>query len=88
MPKRVLTGKVTSSNIDKMITVEVTRKIKHKLYKKLIKKIKKYHAHDENNTFKKGDTVTIQESRPISKIKKWIVTNQIQLQKVKKVISI
>ena len=73
MPKRVLTGKVTSSNIDKMITVEVTRKVKHKLYKKLIKKIKKYHAHDEKNAFKKGDTVTIQESRPISKIKKWIV---------------
>ena len=44
MPKRILTGKVISSNIDKMITVEVTRKVKHKLYKKLIKKIKKYHS--------------------------------------------
>tara|TARA_Y100000590_G_C15480218_1_gene923687 strand:- start:581 stop:832 length:252 start_codon:yes stop_codon:yes gene_type:complete len=73
MPKRILTGKVISSNIDKMITVEVTRKVKHKLYKKLIKKIKKYHAHDENNTYKKGDNVKIQESKPISKIKRWVV---------------
>jgi len=51
----------------------VTRRVKHKLYKKIIKKVKKYHAHDETNTYKIGDTVTIQESKPISKMKTWIV---------------
>jgi len=73
MPKRLLSGKVISSNSNKTIVVEVTRRVKHKLYKKIIKKVKKYHAHDEKNTFKIGDTVTIQESKPISKMKTWIV---------------
>ena len=69
MPKRLLSGVVVSSNSNKTIVVEVTRRVKHKLYKKIIKRTKKYHAHDENNTFKKGDTVTIQETKPISKLK-------------------
>ena len=68
MPKRLLSGKVISSKNNKTITVEVTRRIKHKLYKKIIKRIRKYHAHDEENAFKIGDMVTIQESKPISKI--------------------
>ena len=73
MPKRLLSGVVVSSNSNKTIVVEVTRRVKHKLYKKIIKRAKKYHAHDENNSFKKGDTVTIQETKPISKLKTWIV---------------
>ena len=73
MPKRLLSGIVVSSNSNKTIVVEVTRRVKHKLYKKIIKRTKKYHAHDENNQYKIGEKVTIQESRPISKIKKWII---------------
>ena len=73
MPKRILSGIVVSSNSDKTITVGVTRRIKHKLYKKIIRQTKKYHAHDENNEFNVGDTVSIIESKPISKLKKWKV---------------
>ena len=73
MPKRLLSGVVVSSNSNKTIVVEVTRRVRHKLYKKIIKRTSKYHAHDENNNFKKGDNVTIQESKPISKLKSWIV---------------
>ena len=73
MPKRLLSGVVVSSNNNKTIVVEVTRRVKHKLYKKIIKRTKKYHAHDESNILKKGDTVIIQESRPISKLKSWKV---------------
>ena len=73
MPKRILSGVVISSNLNKTITVNVTRRIKHKLYKKIIRQTKKYHAHDEKNEFNVGDTVTIIESKPISKTKKWKV---------------
>ena len=73
MPKRILSGVVVSSNSNKTIIVDVTRRIKHKLYKKIIRQTKKYHAHDENNEFNVGDTVSIIESRPISKLKKWTV---------------
>ena len=73
MPKRLLSGKVVSSKNNKSIVVEVTRRVKHKLYKKIIKKVKKYHAHDEANVYKIGDNVTIQETRPISKMKSWII---------------
>ena len=59
--------------INKTITVSVTRRIKHKLYKKIIRQTKKYHAHDENNNYNIGDTVSIIETRPISKLKKWKV---------------
>ena len=69
----MLSGVVVSSNSNKTIVVEVTRRVKHKLYKKIIKRAKKYHAHDENNSFHKGDVVTIQETKPISKLKSWIV---------------
>ncbi len=74
MPKRLLFGKVVSSKSDKTIVVEVIRRVKHKLYKKIIKKVKKYHAHDEANIYKIGDNVTIQEAKPISKMKNWIVS--------------
>ena len=78
MPKRILTGTVVSSNSNKTIVVNVTRRVKHKLYKKIISLSKKYHAHDENNSFKVGDNVKIIETKPISKLKSWIVMNDIQ----------
>ena len=71
MTKRLLFGKVVSSKSDKTIVVEVNRRVKHKLYKKIIKKVKRYHAHDEANVYKIGDNVTIQETKPISKMKSW-----------------
>ena len=73
MPKRILSGVVVSSKSDKSIIVSVTRRIKHKLYKKIIRQTKKYHAHDENNQFNVGDSVSIIETKPISKLKKWKV---------------
>ena len=73
MPKRILSGIVVSSNSNKTITVDVTRRIKHKLYKKIIRQTKKYHVHDEKNEFNVGDNVSIIESKPISKMKKWKV---------------
>jgi len=73
MPKRVLSGVVISSKSNKTITVNVTRRIKHKLYKKIIRQTKKYHAHDEKNEFNVGDVVSIIETKPISKLKKWKV---------------
>ena len=76
MPKRILSGVVVSSSINKTIIVNVTRRIKHKLYKKIIRRTKKYHVHDENNKFKVGDNVSIIESKPISKLKKWTVINE------------
>ena len=76
MPKRILTGTVVSSNTNKTIVVKVTRRVQHKLYKKIISQSKKYHAHDENNSFKVGDIVKIIESKPISKLKSWIVLNE------------
>ena len=75
MPRRMLSGKVVSANSNKTIVVEVTRRVKHKLYKKIIKKAKKYHVHDKDNYYKLGDFVRIQESKPISKMKKWMVIN-------------
>ena len=78
MPKRILTGTVVSSNANKTIVVKVTRRVQHKLYKKIISQSKKYHAHDENNSFKAGDIVKIIESKPISKLKSWTVVNDNQ----------
>ena len=73
MPKRQLSGVVVSSNSNKTIVVKVTRRVKHKLYKKIISRSKKYHAHDEDNQYKVGDQVNIIETKPISKLKTWIV---------------
>jgi len=78
MPKRILSGTVVSSNSNKTIVVKVTRRVKHKLYKKIISQSKKYHAHDENNIFKTGDYVKIIETKPISKLKTWVAVNENQ----------
>lgn len=69
--KRTFTGKVTSNKADKTLTVLVNRRVKHSLYGKIITRSKKYHVHDENNQGNIGDTVIIEETRPISKTKTW-----------------
>ena len=71
MPRRVLTGRVTSDKMDKTITVLVNRRVMHPLYKKFIRRSKKYAAHDEDNICQVGDTVRIIECPPISKRKTW-----------------
>lgn len=73
MPKRILQGVVTSDVQDKTVTVKVERQILHPLLKKVIRRSKKYAAHDETNKFKVGDVVRIRECRPISKRKSWEV---------------
>ena len=81
MPKRILIGTVTSDKTDKTVTVLVERKVKHPLYGKIIRRSKKYHAHDEGNEFRPGDTVRIEETRPISKTKTWRVLDRVQASK-------
>jgi len=71
MPRRVLQGVVVSDKADKTVTVLVERRLMHPLYKKFIKRTKRYHAHDEANSAKAGDIVRIRECRPISKTKTW-----------------
>jgi small subunit ribosomal protein S17 len=73
MPKRVLTGRVVSDKMDKTVTVLVERRVMHPLYKKFIKRSKKYAAHDEANLCKEGDLVQIEECPPLSKRKAWMV---------------
>ncbi len=73
MPRRVLTGRVTSDKMDKTITVLVNRRVMHPLYKKFIRRSKKYAAHDEANVCVEGDTVRIIECAPISKRKTWML---------------
>jgi len=73
MPRRVLSGRVTSDKMDKTITVLVERRVMHPLYKKFIRRSKKYAAHDEANVCKEGDAVRIEECRPISKRKTWLL---------------
>ncbi|WP_169568522.1 30S ribosomal protein S17 [Sneathiella limimaris] len=73
MPKRILQGTVVSDKNDQTVVVNVQRQVMHPLYKKYIGRSKKYHAHDEKNQFKEGDTVRIQECRPYSKLKRWEV---------------
>ncbi len=73
MPKRVLTGTVVSDKTDKTVVVLVERKIKHPLYGKIMRRSKKYHAHDEGNAHKEGDVVSIEETKPYSKLKTWKV---------------
>ena len=76
MPKRVLTGRVTSDKMDKTITVLVERRVIHPLYKKFIRLSKKYAAHDDTNQCKVGDVVRIEECRPISKRKTWMLVER------------
>lgn len=73
MPRRILQGVVVSDKMDKTIVVKVERLIKHRMYKKYIKRTKKYSVHDENNQFKIGDSVSIRECAPISRNKSWEV---------------
>jgi small subunit ribosomal protein S17 len=77
MPKRVLTGTVVSDKTDKTVVVRVERRVKHPLYAKIIKLSKKYHAHDEANAYREGETVRIEETRPISKLKTWRVLDRV-----------
>ena len=73
MPKRVMQGVVVSDKMNKTIVVKVERRYQHPIYKKYIRRSKKYHAHDENNQCKIGETVSIRECRPLSKLKRWEV---------------
>ncbi len=75
MPRRVLTGKVVSDKSDKTITVLVERRIMHPIYKKFIRRTKRFMAHDEDNRYKVGDTVSIIEARPLSRRKRWVVVD-------------
>ena len=73
MAKKILKGKVVSDKSNKTVVVEVSRRFVHPKYKKVMTAYKKYHAHDEKNKFKIGDMVSIVESKPISKLKRWII---------------
>ncbi len=73
MPRHVLQGVVVSDKMDKTVVVQVERRVMHPIYKKYVKRSKKYSAHDEGNVHKIGDVVRIQECRPISKTKSWEV---------------
>jgi small subunit ribosomal protein S17 len=77
MPKRVLTGVIVSDKGEKTVVVNVERKVKHPLYGKIIRRSKKYHAHDEANEFKSGETVRIEEIAPMSKLKTWKVLDRV-----------
>jgi small subunit ribosomal protein S17 len=84
MPKRVLIGQVVSDKAEKTVVVKVERKVKHPLYGKIIRRSKKYHAHDEGNEFRIGETVRIEETRPISKLKTWTVLDRVDTHKAPK----
>ena len=77
MPKRILIGTVSSDKTDKTVTVLGERKVKHPLYGKIIRRSKKYHAHDEQNEYAVGDVVRIEETKPISKTKTWTVKDRV-----------
>jgi small subunit ribosomal protein S17 len=76
MPKRILQGVVVSDKNAKTVVVEVERRYTHPLLRKTVRRSKKYHAHDETNKYKVGDIVQIEETRPISKNKRWVVLEQ------------
>lgn len=80
--KRTLIGKVVSDKMDKTVSVLIERRVKHPLYGKIIRRSKKYLAHDETNQAKIGDTVEIQEGRPISKNKSWVLTKVVQVAQI------
>lgn len=73
MPKRVMTGTVVGDAADKTVVVRVERRYRHPVYKKFVRKSKRYAAHDPENAHKAGDTVTIRECRPLSRTKRWEV---------------
>lgn len=76
MPKRILRGVVVSDTQDKTVVVKIERRFTHPLLKKTVRRTKNYHAHDENNVFKVGQQVAIEESRPISRLKRWRVVDE------------
>ena len=76
MPKRVLQGVVVSDKQSKTVVVKVERRVTHPLLKKTVRRTKNFHAHDEGNKFKVGDIVRIEESRPLSKLKTWLVLDE------------
>jgi small subunit ribosomal protein S17 len=78
MPKRILQGVVVSDKQDKTVVVKVERRFTHPLLKKTVRRTKNYHAHDEANKYKIGDTVRIEEGKPISKLKSWVVVEEAQ----------
>lgn len=78
MPKRILIGTVVSDKTDKTVVVKVERKVKHPLYGKIIRRSKKYHAHDEDNAYHTGEVVRIEETAPVSKLKTWKVIERVQ----------
>lgn len=73
MPKRVLTGRVVSDKMDKTVVVQVERLVTHPMYKKFVRRRNKFKAHDAQNACQIGDRVLIEESRPLSKDKRWVV---------------
>lgn len=79
MPRKIFTGEVISDRMDKTIVVAVTRLTQHRVYKKTIKKVSKFKAHDEENKCKIGDKVKIIESKPFSKDKRWKVINIVKI---------
>ena len=76
--KRTLTGRVVSDKMDKTVTVLVERLVKHPLYGKMVRKSRKYHAHDESNQYAEGDVVVIEETRPLSRTKTWVVKSLVE----------
>lgn len=76
MPKRILQGVVVSDKQDKTIVVKVERRLTHPLLKKTVRSTKKYYAHDESNSCKEGDIVRIEEGRPMSRLKRWVVLKE------------
>ena len=78
MPKRILQGVVVSDKQDKTVVVKVERRFLHPVMKKTVRRTKNYHAHDEKNVHKVGDQVRIEESRPLSKLKNWVVVEDAQ----------
>ena len=80
--KRTLMGKVVSDKMDKTVSVLVERRVKHPLYGKIVRRSKKYLVHDETNQAKMGDIVEIQENRPISKRKSWVLSKVVEVAQV------
>ena len=75
---QTLVGRVVSDKMDKTVTVLVERRVTHPLYAKVVKRSKKYHAHDETNQYKEGDLVEIKSTRPVSKTKAWVVSRLVE----------
>ncbi len=77
MPKRILQGVVVSDKQEKTVVVKVERRFTHPLLKKTVRRTKNYHAHDEARTYKVGDIVSIEETRPVSRLKRWAVVGHV-----------